>query len=225
MVTLTLHCPHCGSEARGARWACPRRQAELLLVRLLASQPRESDPQCLSGSSSRGAPAFLVRTRASCSASHTGCASLGTPSQVGSKKGAQLPPFHSTLVASDPEDPTPTILGLDERMARLCSKKRTTPGCGSLCAARHDKWWRMSLGIGAGKACQRLREVIPHEYRPGHGSTSFLRVYDSVIPQERHTAVGKETGETAHVERWKNTLRKPLARFVHMSLGKVSFIW
>ena len=40
-----------------------------------------------------------------------------------------------------------------------------------------------------------------------------------VIPREQHTAVGKETGETAHVERWKNTLRKPLARFVRMTLS------
>jgi insertion element IS1 protein InsB len=40
-----------------------------------------------------------------------------------------------------------------------------------------------------------------------------------VIPQEQHTAVGKETGETAHVERWNNTLRQRLARFVRMTLS------
>jgi insertion element IS1 protein InsB len=31
--------------------------------------------------------------------------------------------------------------------------------------------------------------------------------------------VGKETGETAHVERWKNTLRQRLARFVGKTLS------
>ena len=36
---------------------------------------------------------------------------------------------------------------------------------------------------------------------------------------EQHTAVGKETGETAHVERWNNTLRQRLARFVRMTLS------
>ncbi len=36
---------------------------------------------------------------------------------------------------------------------------------------------------------------------------------------EQHTAVGKETGETAHVERWNNTLRQRLARFVRMTLA------
>jgi len=49
--------------------------------------------------------------------------------------------------------------------------------------------------------------------------TSFLSVYASVIPEEQHTAVGKETGETAHVERWNNTLRQRLARFVRMTLS------
>ncbi len=41
----------------------------------------------------------------------------------------------------------------------------------------------------------------------------------AVIPEEQHTAVGKETGETAHVERWNNTLRQRLARFVRMTLS------
>ena len=31
--------------------------------------------------------------------------------------------------------------------------------------------------------------------------------------------VGKETGETAHVERWNNTLRQRLARFVRKTLA------
>jgi insertion element IS1 protein InsB len=38
-------------------------------------------------------------------------------------------------------------------------------------------------------------------------------------PREQHTAVGKETGETAHVERWNNTLRQCLARFVRKTLS------
>lgn len=37
--------------------------------------------------------------------------------------------------------------------------------------------------------------------------------------REQHTAVGKETGETAHVERWNNTLRQRLGRFVRKTLS------
>src|SRR5436305_10062803 len=41
----------------------------------------------------------------------------------------------------------------------------------------------------------------------------------AVIPEERHEAVGKESGELAHVERWNNTLRQRLARFVRKTLS------
>jgi insertion element IS1 protein InsB len=41
----------------------------------------------------------------------------------------------------------------------------------------------------------------------------------AVIPEEQHSDVGKETGETAHVERWNNTLRQRLARFIRKTLS------
>jgi insertion element IS1 protein InsB len=40
-----------------------------------------------------------------------------------------------------------------------------------------------------------------------------------VIPEERHEAVVKGSGELAHVERWNNTLRQRLARFVRKTLS------
>ena len=49
--------------------------------------------------------------------------------------------------------------------------------------------------------------------------TGQVAAYSAVIPEEQHTAVGKETRETAHVERWNNTLRQRLARFVRMTLS------
>jgi insertion element IS1 protein InsB len=64
-----------------------------------------------------------------------------------------------------------------------------------------------------------LWEAIPSLYRKGHCFTDFWAVYSAVIPSEQHTAVGKETGETAHVERWNNRLRQRLARFVRMTLS------
>ncbi len=99
------------------------------------------------------------------------------------------------------------------------SKKRATPGFGSPCAARRVKWSPMQWAIEAGKTCQRLWEAIPASYRQGHCFTDYWEAYKVVIPEKQHTAVGKETGETAHVERWNNTLRKPLALFVRMTLS------
>lgn len=49
--------------------------------------------------------------------------------------------------------------------------------------------------------------------------TMFWEAYRAVIPEERHEAVGKESGELAHVQRWNNTLRQRLARFVRKTLS------
>jgi insertion element IS1 protein InsB len=68
------------------------------------------------------------------------------------------------------------------------------------------------LGVRSKQTCRRLWEAIPSAYRKGHFFTDFWAAYKVVIPEEQHTAVGKETGETAHVERWNNTLRQRLVR-------------
>jgi insertion element IS1 protein InsB len=134
------------------------------------------------------------------------------------KKVAQLPPLQTTLLAPDPEDPTSTILELDELWSFVLKKA-------------HDFWIWIALcrktrqvvayavGDRSKRTCQRLWEAISQVYRQGHCYTDFWAAYAAVIPEEQHTAVGKETGETAHVERWNNTLRQRLARFVRMTLS------
>jgi IS1 family transposase len=49
--------------------------------------------------------------------------------------------------------------------------------------------------------------------------SDFWEAYQLVIPSQQHTAAGKERGLTAHVERWNNTLRQRLGRFVRKSLS------
>ena len=76
-----------------------------------------------------------------------------------------------------------------------------------------------AVGDRSEKTCYRLWEAIPFSYRVGHCFTDFWSAYQAVIPEAQHAAVGKETGETAHVERWNNTLRQRLARFVRKTLS------
>lgn len=76
-----------------------------------------------------------------------------------------------------------------------------------------------AIGDRRKRTCLRLWEAIPSFYRQGSCFTDFWAAYTSVIPKAQHFAVGKETGETAHVERWNNTLRQRLARFVRMTLS------
>src|SRR5258707_797154 len=70
------------------------------------------------------------------------------------------------------------------------------------------------------KECKRYSRENPA--RRGYSEErkeEILRAYQAIIPEEQHTAVGKETGETAHVERWNNTLRQRLGRFVRKTLS------
>lgn len=41
----------------------------------------------------------------------------------------------------------------------------------------------------------------------------------AVLPSKRHRPVGKETGETAHIERFNNTLRQRCANLVRRTLS------
>lgn len=69
------------------------------------------------------------------------------------------------------------------------------------------------------ETCQKLWERIPEDYRFCHTFSDFWKAYSLVFPEETHRSVGKETGETAHMERWNNTLRQRIGRFVRETLS------
>ena len=76
-----------------------------------------------------------------------------------------------------------------------------------------------AIGERGERTCRRLWQRIPEEYKKGCCYSDFWEAYRAVIPEERHEAVGKESGKLAHVERWNNTLRQRLARFVRKTLS------
>ena len=121
-----------------------------------------------------------------------------------------------TLVAPDPEDAASTILELDELWSFVLKKAHDCWIWIALCRKTRQV---VSYAVGdrSKQTCQQLWEAIPDSYRAGHCFTDFWAAYQAVIPADQHTAVGKETGETARVERWNNTLRQRLARFVRMT--------
>ncbi len=75
------------------------------------------------------------------------------------------------------------------------------------------------IGDRSEKTCRKLWKNIPAAFRQAQCFSDFWEAYQLVIPTGQHTAVGKEAGETAHVERWNNTLRQRLARFVRKTLS------
>ena len=74
--------------------------------------------------------------------------------------------------------------------------------------ARRAKLSPLLSETAARRTCRRLWQAIPDKYRQAHCYTDFWEASTKVLPEAQHTAVGKESGETAHVERWNLTLRQ-----------------
>jgi len=124
-----------------------------------------------------------------------------------------LPELCETLV--EVEDP---VLELDELWSFVLKKARKRWIWLALCRQTRQVV-AFVIGDRSRKTCRRLWEAIPDEYRHAHCYTDFWEAYSTVLPEAQHTPVGKESGQTAHVERWNLTLRQRLGRFVRRTLS------
>src|SRR5215210_4376734 len=145
-------------------------------------------------------------------------ACLAIPSVVGSKKQATLPDLSTTLVEPDPSNPEATTLELDELWSFVLKRANKRWVWIALCRLTRQVVAYV-IGDRSEASCKKLWERIPAAYRNGHCYSDFWEAYNLVIPAQQHTAAGKETGLTAHVERWNLTLRQRLGRFVRKSLS------
>jgi len=123
-----------------------------------------------------------------------------------------------TLIEPDSADPQSTTLELDELWSFVLRRANKRWIWIALCRATRQVVAYV-IGDRSEQTCRKLWEAIPKAYQTGHCYTDFWEAYNQVIPDEQHTACGKESGETAHVERWNNTLRQRLGRFVRKSLS------
>ena len=126
---------------------------------------------------------------------------------------SDLPDLRETLV--EVEHP---VLELDELWSFVLKKTRKRWIWIALCRQTRQVVAYV-VGDRSAKTCRRLWAAIPDGYRLAHCYTDFWEAYAKVLPEAQHTAVGKETGQTAHVERWNLTLRQRLARFVRRTLS------
>lgn len=134
------------------------------------------------------------------------------------KKDEQLPPLSETLIPPVPHNPATTELELDELWSFVLKKSRKRWIWIALCRATRQVV-AFVVGDRSAQTCRQLWEQIPPAYRTAHCYTDFWDAYQKVLPAEQHTACGKDSGLTAHVERWNNTLRQRLGRFVRKSLS------
>ena len=75
------------------------------------------------------------------------------------------------------------------------------------------------LGDRSELSCRRLWNLVPLNYKDSTTFSDFWAAYDKVIQTGKHSSVGKHTGQTNHVERWNNTLRQRIGRFVRKTLS------
>ncbi len=110
------------------------------------------------------------------------------------------------------------MLELDDLWSFVQSRKNKRWVWLALCR-RTRQVGAYAIGDRSEASCRMLWQRIPASYRHGLLYTDFWNSYQKVLPDDQHRAVGKETGHTNHIERWNNTLRQRVARFVRKTLS------
>ena len=78
----------------------------------------------------------------------------------------------------------------------------------------------IAFGDRSAETCRELWQSLPADYRKRAVCYSDLwEPYATVLPSCRHRPVGKESGQTSHVERLNNTLRQRCANLVRKTLS------
>lgn len=125
-----------------------------------------------------------------------------------------MPDIVDTLAESSEDD----ILELDEMWSFVKKKKNKKWLWIALCR-RTRQVVAYYIGDRSESSCRKLWKRIPDGYKKCITYSDFWSAYEKVFSSEKHQSVGKDSGETAHVERWNNRPRQRLARYVRKTLS------
>jgi IS1 family transposase len=126
----------------------------------------------------------------------------------------QLPPLETTLVEAQLED----VLELDELWSFGFKKSNQRWVWVALCR-RTRQIVAYFIGDRSETSCRQLWRRIPLAYKRCYSFSDFWDAYQRIFAVDRHQSVGKDSGQTNHIERWFNTLRQRLARLVRKTLS------
>ncbi len=130
------------------------------------------------------------------------------------KKLQTLPSLKQTLPAARADD----VLEVDEAWS-VVRKRANKRWLWTVLLRRMTHILAFVLGDHSERTCRRLWHRIPVAFRHCVSYSDFWEAYQAVFPTETHRCVGKETGQTAHQERWYNTLRQRVGRYVRKTLS------
>jgi len=125
-----------------------------------------------------------------------------------------LPKLKETLLPAQPED----VLEYDEAWSFVL-KKINKRWLWTVMCRRTRQIIAFVIGDRSEATCRRLWNKVPIEYRSCISYSDFWEAYQKVLPKETHYAVGKESGQVSHMERWYCTLRQHQARYVRKTLS------
>ena len=110
------------------------------------------------------------------------------------------------------------ILELDE-MWSFVQKRKNQQWLWMVLCRRTRQVVAYYIGDRSKKSCKKLWERIPNDYKNCYSFSDFWEAYKKVFSPELHQCVGKETGQTAHIERFNNTIRQRIGRYVRKTLS------
>lgn len=136
------------------------------------------------------------------------------------KKLLTLPEVSQTLTAATPTD----VLEVDELWS-FVGQKSNQVWLWTVMCRRTRQIVAFATGDRSQETCRKLWAAIPESYKSCRSFSDFWQAYAAIFPAQTHQLVGKETGQTAHMERWNNTLRQRLARLVRKTLSFSKSLW
>ena len=125
-----------------------------------------------------------------------------------------LPKLQDTLLPAQVND----VLEFDEAWSFVL-KKINKRWLWTVMCRRTRQIVAFVIGDRSEKTCQRLWNKVPLAYRHCASYSDFWDAYLKVLPQATHHAVGKDSGQVSHMERWYCTLRQRQARYVRKTLS------
>jgi IS1 family transposase len=126
----------------------------------------------------------------------------------------QLPPLETGLLPAHPDD----VLELDELWSFVGKKTEQRWLWLALCRRTRQvvAYW---IGDRSQESALELWLRIPRDYIHCASVSDGWTAYAAVFNPQTHRSLTDPHGETNHVERWFNTLRQRLARFVRKTLA------
>ena len=126
-----------------------------------------------------------------------------------------LPNFKSPVIENKQ---LTDVIEFDE-LCGFCQNKKNKPWIWAAISRNTRQIVAYVIGDRSELTFKRLLRKIPIEYLKCQSYSDYWKSYGILKAKENHQQVGKESGQTKHIERYWATLRARITRYVRKSLS------